>query len=100
MLIPRLHEIGSAYASLAAQSFVAIAQVVLSFKIFKFKPDYWLLLKLSIYVLIIIGCNIALPHFGINWIMHIIAVGIVMVAALFALRLIRVKDILTFVKKR
>lgn len=100
VLIPRLHEIGSAYASLAAQSFVAIAQVVLSFKIFKFKPDYWLLLKLSIYVLIIIGCNIALPHFGINWIMHIITVGIVMVAALFALRLIRVKDILTFVKKR
>ncbi|MBR3939990.1 MAG: oligosaccharide flippase family protein [Bacteroidales bacterium] len=100
VLIPRLHEVGSAYASLAAQSFVAITQVALSFKIFKFKPDYELLLKLSIYVLFIIGCNIVLPHLGINWVMHIAIVGIVMILTLFALRLIRIKDIITIIKER
>ena len=99
-MIPRLHEVGSAYASLAAQSFVAITQVALSFKIFKFKPDYELLLKLLIYVLFIIGCNIVLPHLGINWVMHIAIVGIVMILTLFALRLIRIKDIITIVKER
>jgi len=50
ILIPRLLAVGSAYASLVTQFFIAIMQVIIVQKIFKFKINYRYLLTLVFFV--------------------------------------------------
>ncbi|MGQ7868040.1 oligosaccharide flippase family protein [Sunxiuqinia sp. sy24] len=51
LLIPPFQAAGSAYASLATQLLTALAQVVIASKLFQFKINYHLLLKLLAFVL-------------------------------------------------
>ncbi|WP_299578984.1 oligosaccharide flippase family protein [uncultured Sunxiuqinia sp.] len=51
LLIPQLQALGSAYASLTTQLLTAMAQVVIATRLFQFKVDYLLLLKLLGFVL-------------------------------------------------
>lgn len=50
VLIPRLLAIGSAYASLVTQIIIAILQVVVVMKVFRFKTNYRYLMTLTLFV--------------------------------------------------
>ncbi len=57
ILIPRLLAVGSAYASLVTQFFIAIIQVIIVQKIFKFKINYRYLLTLLFFIIGVILLN-------------------------------------------
>jgi len=57
-LIPKLEAVGSAYASLITQFFIAIAQVIIVQKVFKFKVNYRYLLTLVLFILGVVIFNI------------------------------------------
>ncbi len=58
LLIPLLGAVGSAWASLAAQSFMALTQLVIALRIFNLRPSWGYILKLLSFTLVIIGCNL------------------------------------------
>lgn len=100
VLIPHYAESGSAWASLTAQTFVAVAQMVVSIRIFHFKIHWHTVLRLFIYIGMILGINLELKHLELNWVWHIVMVGVAMMAMLFGLRLFRLKDIMKMIVKQ
>lgn len=91
--IPRFGARGSAYASLIAQSFMALAQIVLSLRLFRMRPSLVYLLQIIAFTAIIVVANQLCSGWG--WWQHLLAiVGIAFVAAI-ALRLINIKKIIS-----
>jgi O-antigen/teichoic acid export membrane protein len=70
-LIPHLLAIGSAYASLVTQSIIAILQVTIVIKVFKFRIDYRYLFTLCFFVIGVILFNVGSRAF------HFESIGIV-----------------------
>lgn len=62
-LIPRMGAMGSAWASLAAQSFMAVAQMVIALRIFNMRPTGCYILKLLFFALMMAGLSL----FGRTW---------------------------------
>ena len=44
--------------------------------------------------------NLELKHLELNWVWHIVMVGVAMMAMLFGLRLFRLKDIMKMIVKQ
>lgn len=99
LLIPRIQECGSAIASLSAQSFIAIAQIVVAFKIFKFKPPYRTIIQLLAYTAIVIASNKVFGLLNMHWIAHIACMAATMGLSLIALRLIKIKELIAMLKE-
>lgn len=98
LLIPRWQAVGSAVSSLAAQSFMAIAQMVLALNIFSLRPSWGYLIRLGAYVAVAVGCNRLLWMAGLVWWQWLaVAIG-VCVAAGILLRLIDVRNMLKLLK--
>jgi hypothetical protein len=57
-LIPRLLAVGSAYASLVTQSVIAILQVLIVLKVFRFRINYRYLFTLLFFVIGVILFNV------------------------------------------
>lgn len=73
-LIPRYAATGSAWASLIAQSFMALTQMVAAFRIFHFRISFDYIWRLFLF-LCIVGCsNFPLQH-NLWW--HLLIVGVV-----------------------
>ena len=73
-LIPRYAATGSAWASLIAQSFMALTQMVAAFRIFHFRISFDYIWRLFLF-LCIVGCsNFPLRH-NLWW--HLLIVGVV-----------------------
>ena len=62
-LIPRLLAVGSAYASLLTQFFIAIVEVVIAQHIFRFRINYRFLLTLAFFILGVVIFNLFLHQF-------------------------------------
>ncbi|MBP9991808.1 MAG: oligosaccharide flippase family protein [Bacteroidales bacterium] len=73
-LIPRYAATGSAWASLIAQSFMALTQMVAAFRIFHFRISFDYLWRLLLFLVIVGCCNFI--HFSSLW-WHLLFVGIV-----------------------
>lgn len=73
-LIPRFAATGSAWASLIAQSFMALTQMVAAFRIFHFRITFDYLWRLLLFLVIVGCCNFI--HFSSLW-WHLLFVGIV-----------------------
>ena len=76
LLIPQYKAVGSALASLATQTFVAIAQVIVVFRIFKIKPNYWFILRFLLVVastLLFALLSFKLPF---SWIIKFLSFGL------------------------
>lgn len=94
LLIPRWEAVGSAWASVIAQSVMALAQMILALKMFYTKhwPRY---INLTFfYVILIIGINLLLRTTPMVWEWRmILAIGLAIVIAI-GLRLINVKELI------
>ncbi len=100
ILIPELKAFGSAIASIAAQSLSAIFQIILSFKIFKFKIDVKFLLSVISYVfLLIIGIQMS-HSISDNWLINVGAFGLLSFLAASLLRLLDFKNFKEILKSK
>lgn len=100
VLIPRLGAVGSAWASLSAQSFMAITQMLLAIKIFEFKPKILLFIQLLLYIIVIIVANQWCVTSQMNVWMHLVILVVVALASGCALRLVQVKKIITAIQEK
>jgi len=68
LLIPRMLAVGSAISSLVTQFTMAIVQVVLVQKTFRFRMNYRYLFTLSLFLLGVVGFNIVSKLFVVHWV--------------------------------
>ena len=95
-LIPRMGAAGSAWASLSAQSFMAVTQMVVALKIFHLRPRTGYIIKIMLFTLLItVLCRLALL-----WWVKLLLVGAAALLLAVALKLIDVKEIATILKHK
>ena len=93
LLIPHYKATGSAFSSLFTQFLTAFAQIAITQYIFKFRINYRLILRLSIFVFVTILSFYASKQFQKPWMFSFsIAVAISILSA-FIIRLIHLKNI-------
>ena len=94
LLIPRWASLGSAWASVTAQSVMALAQTILALKMFYTKHWFRYINLTIFYVILIIGINCLLRTSAMQWEWRVvIALGFAMIIAIM-LRLINVKELI------
>jgi len=109
ILIPRLLAVGSAYASLVTQFFIAILEVIIVQKIFKFKINYRYLLTLLFFVIGVILLNfiskaVDLRQLGIgpsgnSWLLNFFLMIILSIVFAAALKLLNLKSLLLIIRE-
>ena len=97
--IPRLGAVGSAWASLAAQSFMAITQLILSLRIFHIRPSLRYVCRLIFQALFIVAFNLLCLYWNTNIWITMAFVGIGTLAASFALKLINIKKLINYIQE-
>ena len=102
VLIPRYGAVGSAWASLTAQSFMALAQTFIAFKTFKFHLSIGYTIKVTAFTLFIVAVNLILAACGdtLSWWLWLIAASLLTLAAAFTLRLIDIKELIIIIKQK
>ena len=93
ILIPLLMSHGSAFAALATQVVSAVAQIVIAIRIFHLHISPKYILQLLGFLAVIICTNLAGLYLGLQWWITIIAVAVISVIMLFALRLANLKSL-------
>ncbi|MGA3015195.1 MAG: oligosaccharide flippase family protein [Bacteroidales bacterium] len=109
ILIPRLMAVGSAYASLVTQSFIAIVQVIIVQVIFKFKINYRYLLTLALFVIGVIMINfiskaVDLRQLGLglsanSWLVNLFLMIILSFGFAAVLKLLNLKSMLRILRE-
>lgn len=95
--IPRFGAVGSAWAGLTAQSFMALAQVVVAMKIFNIRPRLGYILKLALFALCIItGCWL-MPDMA--WWAQLLVAAAGSVGLALLLRLLDLKELILIIKE-
>jgi O-antigen/teichoic acid export membrane protein len=93
ILIKRFGIVGAAAANATTQLFTAIYQVVLVKRIFRFKTDFGLLVRLAVFIVLIGLTSMLITHLGIQW-YYSLGIYLLIGALLsFALGLIKLKSI-------
>lgn len=99
LLIPHLAAVGSAWASLIAQSFIGVAQMLLAVKLFMLKPAPRYTINIVFYVIVAIALALLSLLLPMAWWLQCLAFTIASVAFAFALRLIDIHEIINTIKK-
>jgi len=97
LLIPRHGALGSAWASLTAQSLMAVAQVVAALRIFRIRITRAYILKLAAFTLWIVAVNVFLPP--MQWWWALLAAGAAALAAAIPLGLLDIRQLRTLLRK-
>ena len=99
ILIPHLGAVGSAWASLTAQGFMAIAQLLVAAHIFSLTPrDLRLWPLVAFTAAILVANHIATCLTGIWW--HLILVAVLAIALVCLMRMVDVRQLLTLATNR
>jgi O-antigen/teichoic acid export membrane protein len=102
-LIPHFQAVGSAYVSLATQIIMAVAQVLIVQKIFRFRVNYRLLITLGVFVIGVIGINMLSKMFGFHedhhrWVVNFLLMSGASVCWAFLIRQISIKSMFRMMK--
>ncbi len=100
ILIPHFQVVGSATASMITQIITGLSQLIIAWKIFKFKINYKLIFALLAFLVASFLITALISSFGFNWIISSIGVGLSGLLIAFALGLFRVKAIVSLLKSR
>ena len=95
--IPRWGAVGSAWASLTAQSFMAVTQMVAAIRLFHLPISGGYIIKTILFTLLIIVFSLLPPIWGIWW-LHLVLVVIIASALAVLLKLIDPKEIIETLK--
>jgi O-antigen/teichoic acid export membrane protein len=98
ILIPHFKAMGAAYSSLATQFFTAAVQVYLTYKIFKFKVNYRLIIILIIFILGVVAAGFVSTKFISNYLVGIAVMAILSGIWALVTGLISFKSIMRFMK--
>lgn len=96
LFIPWLGVVGSAYAAVTAQCFMAVAQVVAAVRIFALRPTGGYILKLALLALCIVGIAFCTPHLA--WWIALPVVAVAATALAWVLGLLEIKGIMKLLK--
>lgn len=109
ILIPRLMAVGSAYASLVTQFFIAIVEVIIVQKIFRFKMNYRYLSTLLFFVIGVVLLNfiskaVDLRQLGIgpsgnSWLVNFFLMIVLSVGFAAGLKLLNLKSMLLILRE-
>jgi O-antigen/teichoic acid export membrane protein len=99
IMIPKFQAQGAAYISLFTQLITAIAQVIIAIKIFHFKPQWGMVLKIVSFALVIMALGFLSKHIGNKLIGYFILL-ISSTFTAFAVGLIDIKSLLKIVMNR
>ena len=97
--IPRWGALGSAWASLVAQSFMAITQLWAAIKIFHLRPSWGYILKIVFFTLSITSCTLLTPSDHAWW-LRLNIVGIVALVLAVLLKLIDINELKTIINNQ
>lgn len=100
ILIPRYQVVGSATSSMITQILTGLSQVVIAWKVFKFKFNYKLIISITIFILVSILITYFVSTLSLNWMLAVIITLISGVLFAFVTGLFKVKAILTLIKER
>lgn len=98
ILIPRYGVHGAAISNISTQVYMAITQIVLSARIFKFRINYKLMAMLVVFVALLIFLGYLIRTFDISWILGfclLISIGIILG---FVTRLINLRTLYQIVR--
>lgn len=95
--IPRWGAVGSAWASLTAQSFMAVTQMAIAIRLFHFPISGGYIIKIALFTLLVIVCSLLPPIQGIWW-LHLVLVVVIALALAVLLKLINPKEIIETLK--
>ena len=98
ILIPKYQALGSAIANLSTQSFIAISQILISKKTFKFKINLKLISTIIIYVAGIFILGQITKDLPYNWIFSFSIMIVLSVVFAFGIKLFNIKDIYKIIK--
>ncbi|MCK5822705.1 MAG: oligosaccharide flippase family protein [Bacteroidales bacterium] len=98
ILIPKYNALGSAIANLSTQSFIAISQILISKKIFKFKINLKLISTIIIYVAGIFILGQITKDLPYNWIFSFSIMIVLSAIFAFGIKLFNIKDIYKIIK--
>ena len=98
-LIPRLAAMGSAWASLGAQSFIAIAQMVIAMRVFALKPSPGFALNLIFYIIVVLTAALLSLLLPLHWGWQCLCTALVAVGYAIMLKLINIKELIQLIKQ-
>ncbi|MBR1793401.1 MAG: polysaccharide biosynthesis C-terminal domain-containing protein [Bacteroidales bacterium] len=99
-LIPYYGAVGSAWASLVAQSFMAAAQTMIALNIFRLKPSFSYILKILIFTLLIVVYNQLCTMISFVWWGQSLIVIAVSIAAAIAMKILDIQQISHMIQKK
>lgn len=99
LLIPKIMAVGAAWAALTTQSIMAVSQVFLVYYLFRFKPDFKLILKILSYTLAIILLGILCTGWQ-NWVQGYLTMLAGGVLLAFGTGLISIKTLRTILTEQ
>ncbi|MBP5515372.1 MAG: oligosaccharide flippase family protein [Bacteroidales bacterium] len=96
--IPRWGAVGSAWAGLTAQIFMAVAQVVTAMYLFRMRLSAGYIIKLAVFTLFIVALTFCTPH--VTWWLTLTVVGVLAIVLAMILKLIDIKEIIKTLKSK
>ncbi|MBR3487890.1 MAG: oligosaccharide flippase family protein [Bacteroidales bacterium] len=99
LCIPRWGAVGSAWASLVAQSFMAITQLWAAVKIFHLRPSWGYILKIAFFTLSITSCTL-LPCSDHSWWLRPMIIGVIALVMAVLLKLIDINELKTIINNQ
>ncbi len=94
--IPRHGAVGSAWAAVIAQTFMAAAQIVVAIRLLHLHPAGGYLLRLLLFGVAVVATLLLLPP--MSWCALLLSAGAAALAVAFALRLIDIKNIFRIIQ--
>ncbi len=99
ILIPRYLALGSAYANLTAQGLTAVLQILLAYRLFRFRINYKLIIRLILTGLLTLAVGFLLREVGMqNWIVSMLVMLFMGLFISFALKLLNIKEFITILR--
>lgn len=99
ILIPEYKAMGSAEASLATQSITVLIQVILVYRIMKFKIDFVRLIKLAGYSVLVVILGLIVSKMSFYWIYRLIVFGLLGIFIAWSVRLLKPLSLLKILKQ-
>ncbi len=103
ILIPQFKANGSAMVSLITQFIIAVTQVLLVQRLFKFKINYRFIISIALFIIGVIIINWISVHYYYtkqNWLVSFIGMVVACFIYAFALRILSVKSIYNILQTR
>jgi len=100
ILIPKIQAQGAAYVSLFTQSITAIAQVIIAIRIFHFKPQWGIGLKIVLFAILIFALGYFSHYYISNKLIGYLTLLVASTLTAFAVGLIDLKSLINTLMKR